>query len=213
MQPLGDRIVVVVNRGAASVVNQRDVNLIGLHQICHANAAAVVFEFDRRELKLTSTRSVAAFRADALKAWNGELYLGGEAFSDCALFGSAALYKLGGSDQLVWHDSDLITGSVSGLAATAEGLWVAVSYERPVIVPTLSGPISAAYNKRDAESGSPFREAAIYKLAADGSLAPVQTLAAGLSIYVMGLEADRDGQPPIMFGEMGGMPAASRLPN
>lgn len=104
-------------------------------------------------------------------------------------------------------------GTVAGLTATAEGLWAAVSYERPFTVPSLTGPISAAYNKRDAESGSAFREAAIYKLAADGSLVRTQTLAAGLSIYVMGLEENREGQPPITFGEMGGMPAASRLPN
>jgi len=164
-------------------------------------------------LKQTATRSLAAFRADAMKAWNGELYVGGEAFADCALFGNAALYKLGGADKLMWRDSDLIKGSVSGLTAAADSLWVAVSYERPFTVPSLSGPISAAYNKRDAESGSAFREAAIYKLTGEGPLARVQTLAAGLSIYVMGLEANREGQPPIMFGEMGGMPAASRLPN
>jgi len=29
----------------------------------------------------------------------------------------------------------------------------------------------------------------------------------------MGLEASPEGRPPIVFGEMGGMPAASRLPN
>ena len=79
MQPFGDSIVVVVNRGATSIVKQFEKDLIGLHPICHSNAAAVVFEFDRNELKLTSSRSLSAFRADVLKVWNAELYLGGEA--------------------------------------------------------------------------------------------------------------------------------------
>jgi hypothetical protein len=46
-----------------------------------------------------------------------------------------------------------------------------------------------------------------------GGGARVQTLAAGLSIYVTGLETDGEDRSPMMFGEMGGMPAASRLPN
>jgi len=213
VQPFADRVVVVVNRGATSRVNQIEKDLIGLHPICHSNAAAVVFEFDRNDLKLTGTRSLPAFRAGAMQEWSGKLYLGGEAFPDCALFGNAALYELGGHDRLVWRDSDLIKGSVSGLAGAGDSLWVAVSYERPFTVPSLSGPISAAYNKRSAESGSAFREASIYKLTGDGSFARVQMLAAGLSIYVMGLEASPEGRPPIVFGEMGGMPAASRLPN
>jgi CHAT domain-containing protein len=214
MQSWGNSLFVAVNRGQRMAMNEFERNVLGWPPLCYSNAATTVFQFGIDKLSLTAKITLGAFRAEAMKVWNGKLYIGGEGFDNCAMGGSASLYELDSiaNYRFLWHDPSLFRSSIQGLAPSGDRLWIAVNYERPFTVPSLKrAPVPAPYHKRVAESGSAFREASIYSLSTDGAVRKIQTFAAGLSIYVFGIESGPSG--PITYGEMGGMPAASGLPN
>jgi hypothetical protein len=213
----GSSTIVAVNHGMNMKTNYFEKNIAGFPPVCWENASTTLFQFDGDELTLSGKQTIAAFKTTAVNVWAGSVYVGGEAFDNCSMSGRAAVHKVSypSTHEIFWNDPDLFKGSVQGIAPTSDGLWIAVGYQRALGVHMVrSGWTPAAgYEKRWGEEATIVREAALMKLSSNGAVISRKTLSAGLSVFLIGIEANPNETSPIVYGTLGGMPALSRWLN
>jgi hypothetical protein len=215
IQHWGRDIIVAVNHGMSRRTDHFESNIAGLPLVCWENASTTLFQFAGDDLTLSGKQTIPSFKTTAVSVWAGSLYIGGEAFDNCSMYGKAEVYKLSdfSSYEIFWNDPDLFKGLVAGIAPSSNGLWIAVGYQRALGVRLVRSGGSLGGDKRWGEDASIVREASLIKLSGDGFAMSRKTLSAGLSIFLTGIESDPRATTPIIYGVLGGMPALSRWLN
>ena len=204
----GHGIIVIINNGLSVGDKPPDKDtLSGLPQLCQFGASASIYEIDQRTLKTVAMHSISDFRASSLLPIGDQLYIGGEALNSCSPKGIASIFRLNRTDEprRLWEEDEIFNSAVRGMVNVGNGLVVAVGHERRVgiEIPMFTG-IDPDYKKHWMEESGAQYEGSLIALSKDGALISRQFLSAGMSTYVQGIEASRDGS--IIYGTLGGMP-------
>ncbi|HEY2134456.1 MAG TPA: CHAT domain-containing protein [Xanthobacteraceae bacterium] len=206
-----DRAVVVINSRFGRTINPTK-SIVGTQVACYPHTPAMLYEMDPHELTVLASRSLPDFGLSSMAISGEDLFLGGEAFGDCAMKGVAALMRMSVSGEAarIWKDGGLFPGSVRGLVARGRDIIAVISSERtlgfePVVHPD---PLSRDGRQRS-DDVETTREGSLIEFSADtGAVVATRRVDAGLDVYLQGIEMV--GERAFIYGSLGGVPAMGK---
>lgn len=207
----GGQLALTFNEGASAKVRFNQ-SALGMPLPCFEPGYATIYAVDPSSLALRKIQSLPTFKITALLSVGNDLLVGGETQGGCSASGGATISRIvdGKPPHLLWKSDDAFKSSVSGLSQINDQFVAAIRHERTLGIDTrdLNVPVNLD-QKRWGDNTISAREGSIVFLSKDGALVRRRHISAGLSIFIQGIETNR--QTIFAYGSLGGLPAYGQI--